>query len=137
MGKEKQEYITYRINRSDETYADALLLAENHRWNSCVNRLYYSAFFLITALLFVFDLNAETHNGVKTQFFMKFIKTGQLPKESGKLYSNLFDWRQESDYADFVDFDEQTVELPATKTGELNKRLKDFILKNIDKPISL
>ncbi len=132
MDKNKREYINYRISRSDETYADALLLSENHRWNSCVNRLYYSAFFLITALLFIYDFKAETHNGTKTQFFLNFIKTSLLPKESGKLYSNLFDWRQESDYADFVDFDEKTVTLLVEKTGELNRQLKEYILKIID-----
>ncbi len=38
----RQDYINYRVEKSDEIFRDAQLLAENNRWNSCVNRLYYS-----------------------------------------------------------------------------------------------
>lgn len=76
----KQDYINYRIGKSEEIFADAVLLAQNKRWNSCVNRLYYSSYYLISALLYKLDIKAETHNGVKTQFFMHFIKTGLTDK---------------------------------------------------------
>ena len=33
------DYIEYRINKSKETLADAILLSENERWNSALNRL--------------------------------------------------------------------------------------------------
>jgi hypothetical protein len=36
----KEDYIKYRVLKSREIFADAELLAENQRWNSCVNRLY-------------------------------------------------------------------------------------------------
>jgi uncharacterized protein len=74
----KQDYINYRILKSMEIFEDAQLLADNKRWNSCVNRLYYSSFYLISALLFLNDFKAETHNGVKSQFNLHFIKTGIL-----------------------------------------------------------
>ncbi|NJM15176.1 MAG: HEPN domain-containing protein [Bacteroidales bacterium] len=48
----KAEYINYRVSKSKETYEDALILAEKGRWNSCVNRLYYSAYYLVSALLY-------------------------------------------------------------------------------------
>jgi len=51
MNNSQAEYIQYRIQRSDEFFKDAQLLAENNRWQSCVNRLYYSSFHLIDALL--------------------------------------------------------------------------------------
>ncbi|WP_339814993.1 hypothetical protein [uncultured Imperialibacter sp.] len=40
---------------------------------------------------------------------MNFIKNGPLDKSFGRLYAHLFDWRQETDYADFIDFNEETV----------------------------
>lgn len=66
----KDDYINYRINKSIEIYEDAILLAANKRWNSCVNRLYYSSYYLVSALLYKNDIKAETHNGVKTHFFL-------------------------------------------------------------------
>lgn len=128
MSSRNQEYINYRVSKSQEIFNDALLLAENQRWNSTVNRLYYSSFYLATALLFRKGIEAETHNGVKTQFFLNFVKTGQVSKAAGKLYANLFDWRQESDYADFSEFDEATVVPLLQQVKEFNDTLKALII---------
>ena len=124
----KEDYIRYRISKSDETYSDAILLANNKRWGSCINRLYYSTFYLVSALLYKNNIKAETHNGIKTQFFLNFIKTGKIDKESGKLYSHLFDWRQETDYADFIEFDEETVKPVIEDVKRLNEKIKDLIV---------
>lgn len=50
-------------------------------------------------------------------FFSEFIKNGEIDKKFGKLYTDLFAWRNEGDYADFIDFDEETLNsvLPFTK----------------------
>jgi uncharacterized protein (UPF0332 family) len=124
----KEDYIRYRISKSDETYSDAILLANNKRWGSCINRLYYSTFYLASALLYKNNIKAETHNGIKTQFFLNFIKTGKIDKESGKLYSHLFDWRQETDYADFIEFDEETVKPVIEDVKRLNEKIKNLIV---------
>jgi len=129
MSGTKQDYIDYRILKSNEVFEDAMLLADNNRWNSCVNRLYYSSFYLVSALLYKFDIKSETHNGTKTQFNLHFIKTGKLDFRYGKLYSNLFVWRQESDYADFVDFDNETVVPLIEQVRELNKLLSELVKK--------
>ncbi|MEK6479065.1 HEPN domain-containing protein [Catalinimonas sp. 4WD22] len=85
MPGSKQDYIKYRIEKSEEIYQDAVLLAENERWNSCINRLYYSSFYLLSALLYQQGIKAETHNGTKTQFFLHFVKKGLTSKEYGKI----------------------------------------------------
>lgn len=127
MSEIKKEYIDYRISKSKEIFEDAILLAKNERWNSCVNRLYYSSYYLASALLYENDIKAETHNGIKTQLFLNFVKKGKLTKESGKLYSHLFDWRQETDYADFIEFEKETVEPLLQEVALLNKNLTELI----------
>ena len=67
----REDYIRYRIDRSIEIFEDAILLAENKRWRSCVNRLYYSSFHLINALLFQDGITAKSHDGLKTKFLQK------------------------------------------------------------------
>ena len=124
MKGSREDYIRYRALKSDEAFEDAKLLIENGRWNASVNRLYYSSFYLVTALLFQNKLSAQTHNGVKTNFFLHYVKTEKVSKDLGKLYSSLFDWRQESDYADFIDFDSETVSPLLKKVQELNDLLK-------------
>lgn len=123
----KDDYISYRVEKSKEIYNDAILLAQNSRWNSCVNRLYYSSYYLVSALLYKNEIKLETHNGTKTQFFLHFIKTNVTSRDNGKLYSHLFDWRQESDYADFVEFDKKTVVPLLEQVEKLNKDLESLL----------
>lgn len=89
--------------------------------------MYYSSYYLASALLYQNGIKAETHNGVKTQLFLKFVKTGILSKEFGKLFGHLFDWRQETDYADFIEFEEETVKPLLISVDKLNMELKKLI----------
>lgn len=105
MAGTKKDSIDYRIAKSQEALEDALILSQHARWNGSANRFYYSCFHLIDALLYKNDLYASTHSGTKTLFNQHFIKTEILPKEFGKLYNELFEWRQEGDYTDFVNIE--------------------------------
>lgn len=105
----KKDLIKYRIARAKDTYDDALILAEKEKWNSSINRLYYSAYYAVMALLLYSDLKPTTHNGAKSNFSEHFIKTGIIEKKYGKLYSQLFTWRQKGDYDDLFDFEKDRV----------------------------
>ena len=56
------------------------------------------------------DLQPTTHTGVKSNFSEHFIKSGKVDKKYGKIYSQLFSWRQKGDYADLFDFDKEIVD---------------------------
>lgn len=117
MSLERKEIISYRISRAKETLDDAKILAQNKKWNSSINRLYYAAYYSVTALLLDSEINPSSHNGVKAKFSENFILTQKIPKELGKMYSQLFSWRQKGDYDDLFDFDEDKV-LPYFKPVE-------------------
>jgi uncharacterized protein (UPF0332 family) len=105
----KKDLINYRISRAKDTFEDAEILAEKEKWNSAINRLYYAAFYAVTALLLEADLKPKTHNGAKSNFSEHFIKTGKIETKYGKLYSQLFTWRQKGDYDDLFDFQKENV----------------------------
>ena len=109
MEHTKADYIEYRIGRSEEAFKDAKLLAGNESWNSCVNRLYYACFYVVSGLLLDIDIQPKTHKGIKINFLMHFVKTEKIDKNLGKFYTNLHDWRGEGDYADYVDFNKTMV----------------------------
>jgi len=52
----QDEYIKYRLERATQSFEDAMILAENGRWNSVVNRLYYACFYAVVALLLKNDI---------------------------------------------------------------------------------
>lgn len=109
MKGSKKDLIRYRLSRARETFEAAQILAENDKWNSTINRLYYAAYYAISALLLSKDLSPTTHNGVKQKFSEFFIKEELIPKEFGKIFSQLFTWRQKGDYDDLFDFDKEKV----------------------------
>ena len=109
MTTSKDDLIKYRLFRSKDTFDDAKILADKKKWNSTINRLYYASYYAVMALLLNSDLNPTTHNGAKSNFTEHFIKTGKIAKEYGKIYSQLFTWRQKGDYDDLFDFSEEKV----------------------------
>lgn len=105
----RNDYIKYRIERALEGLQDAKLLAQNKRWNACINRLYYSVFYGAIALLLQDKYTGSTHQGIRNQFHQRFIKEGIFDKKFGKLYSKLFDWRHKGDYGDLFNFTEEQI----------------------------
>jgi len=127
MTKKQNDYINYRLQRASDTLNDARLLAENERWNSSINRLYYACFYAVSALLYFHSIEAKTHKGVRIKFMNEFIKTGLFDKEYGKLFSDLFDWRQEGDYSDFVSFDKDLTLPLINKTEAFIALIRKFL----------
>jgi len=116
----RDDYIKYRFRRSEETFDEALILAEKEKWNAVLNRLYYSCFYAVISLLLKSNIETQTHDGVRTQFGLHFIKTGKIDKKYGKLFTKLFDLRQKGDYGDLFDFDKEVVE-------PLIEQVKEFV----------
>ena len=111
---EREELVSYRIKKANDTIKEIELLVENQLWNTAVNRLYYACYYAVIALLVKNKIIAQTHGGVRQMFGLHFIKTGLIDKETGKFYSDIFDKRQTGDYDDFVDFkNDDVIELIA------------------------
>lgn len=77
-------------------------------------------FYAVLALLARDNSNASTHNGVRTEFFKRYIKTEMLDKDFSSFYSDLMGKRHESDYDDFLEFFEKDIK-------PLFSKAKDFI----------
>lgn len=126
---ERKNYVNYRLQMSIETLEAAEILIENKKWNSAINRLYYAAYYAISALLVQKEIITKTHSGVKTQFFLHYIKSGKIKLELGKLFSDLFDSRQKGDYGDFFDFKEEDLKSILAPTKELIFEVRKAILE--------
>ena len=106
---DRNKYVRNRIETAYKTFEAAKVLSENGFWNSAVNRLYYTIFYAVNAILVKNEIIAQSHSGVKSQFSLHFIKTGKLDKKYGKLLAELYDWRQKGDYESLYEFDSESV----------------------------
>lgn len=105
----KLDLICYRRAKARETLDDAKLLANADRLSSAVNRIYYALFYEVNALLVLKSLSSAKHSGVVALFNEHFVKTKIISLEEGRFYSRMFEFRQKSDYADFVSFEKSKV----------------------------
>ena len=71
--------------------------------------MYYTCYYLISALFAKNDIKTSTHSGVKTVFGSGFIKKEKVDVKWGKLFNELFEKRQHEDYGDFVILSEEEI----------------------------
>ena len=127
MNENQRSLINYRIDRSREVLKDAHTLADAGGWNSCVNRLYYSCFYAITALLLSKGLASSKYTGVRSLFNKHIVKSEVVPKSLGNLYNGLFESRHQSDYVDLRSFQAEEVIPMIKQTDEFVQFIIDLI----------
>lgn len=111
----RPDLVAYRIERATESLDEAMLMLDRGHHNTAVNRAYYAAFYGVTALLESEGLASARHSGVRALLNQHFIATGRIPKELGRAYADLFEDRQEGDYADLIRFDATTAQARITQ----------------------
>lgn len=122
MGMTKEErdaMVELRIAKAYRAYEEAKGVVALKYWETIANRLYYAAYNAVTALLVANGDTAQTHSGVRHIFGLKFIKTGVLSSETGRLYHRLFSMRQTGDYDDTYDVAAEDVLPNIEPTGKL------------------
>ena len=94
--------VSHRMEKSKEAIKAAEILLENEMLTFSMNRVYYSMFYAVQALLAVDGVSFSKHGQVKGYFNRELIKTMILPKELGQTYNKAFEYRQKFDYVDFA-----------------------------------
>lgn len=126
-----EDLIKYRLSRAKETLKDAEILISNNRLNSTVNRIYYSLYYAVLALLETKELASSKHSGVRALFNQYFVKTGIVSKETGRFFSELFNDRQEGDYVDYTKFEVKDVKNKFEKCKFYIGRIEQITEKTI------
>jgi uncharacterized protein (UPF0332 family) len=119
--------VSYRMEKSEEAIKAAEIMLINGMLTFCINRVYYSMFYAVQALLAIEGVAFSKHGQVKGYFNRKLIKTGILPKELGQLYNKAFEYRQKFDYVDFAVPDRQMVAEYIEKSKEFYKDIKKYL----------
>ena len=109
MNESEITLIRYRMDRSKEALSAARLMYEKGHYNDAVNRLYYSCFYAVIALLATEGIHPAKHTAARAFLNKNWIKTGRLSKETGRLYNTLFDRREKGDYGDYFRFKKEDV----------------------------
>ena len=130
MNNSREETIAFRLNKSEEDLRAAQTLIGAKSWSGAVNRLYYSAFHVVSALLLQRDVRIKSHTDAKAMFELYVIKSGKIEAHWSKFYTRLFENRNDSDYEDFAVFTAEDVLPLLPQTQEIFDVIKRLITIN-------
>ena len=119
--------IKHRINRAEETLEEAKLAIENSRLHLAANRIYYAAFYVVSALALNKGFKTSKHSQLLSWFNKEFVKKELIDKNMGKFYLDAFEMRQEGDYDDLVSFDLKYIQDKLIQAQDFVIRIKEVI----------
>lgn len=96
-------------------------------YDSKTQACYYAA----SALMLEYNLEASTHNGIKSMIGLNFVRTGLLESKYGRIYQQLFENRQSGDYEDFVYCDLEMFNSLYPQAVEFVDRINQLISKQL------
>lgn len=99
----------HRLQKSEEALKAAEIMLDKQMYSFAMNRVYYSLYYAVQALLAQQGVAFAKHGQVKGYFNREFIKAGKLSKDIGRFYNKAFEYRQKFDYVDFVSPDQLMV----------------------------
>ena len=106
----RKEVVRYWWSKAEESLASARREVAAESYVFAVNRIYYAAFYGVSAALLDRHLSFSKHSGVRAVFHRELIKSGQLGLEWGRFYDQAYEDRQEGDYVALSTFDRSYVE---------------------------
>jgi uncharacterized protein (UPF0332 family) len=104
-----KELIKFRVERCDCTIDEAKIAIDLNKLHLAYNRIYYSIYYIVSALSLKSNFATSKHSGLLAWFNKEFINTDIVSKDFGKIYYKAFENRQESDYEDLITYNIEDV----------------------------
>ena len=86
--EERQIMVNLEYEKAQSFLAQAERIAAMDLWDVVANRLYYSIFHAVSALLIKDGHKVSTHKGTFVMFGQNYVKTGIFPTDASKRYVN-------------------------------------------------
>lgn len=120
---QKNIAIRLLLEKSDKNMEQARQVAQMDYWDLVANRLYYSVFHAVNAMLMADGIKTGTHKGTSIQFGKHYVLTGKFSREDGMLYSKLQTMREKADYQNVFTLDKSEGEKLIEMADSLSKRI--------------
>ncbi len=130
--EQRDAMVNYWWERALGSLASARREFEAKEYLFAMNRIYYAAFYAVSAALLDRNLSFKKHSGVRATFHQEFVKTNLIDLEWGKFYDRLFEDRQEGDYAVLVSFEPDYVKNQLEQCVEFLDKIRPLI-KSLNK----
>ena len=123
--------VKYWWEKAKESLQSAKREFDVGSYHFAINRIYYTAYYAVSALLLKNQLSFKKHTGVRSAFHQEFIKANIVDSQWGKAYDRFFEDRQEGDYVEVIDFEKEYVGGQIHVCEKFIEVLKPLIIEEI------
>ena len=128
--EERTLLVEFEIEKAHKLIDQFPILEDAKLWDTLANRIYYSVFHAVTALLIKNGLHAGSHQGVSVLFNKHFIKENLIDEKYGRLLARLENMREKSDYTCLFEATEDEVLPMIPQAVEMVSIIEDLIKQN-------
>ena len=125
--EERITIVELEMEKAKKIFSEIDLLMNAGLWSNAANRLYYSVYHAVCALLIKDGHKATSHQGNHIVFGAYYVKTGIFPPEYGRFYNQLQTLREQSDYNCVYDVTPEDVNGKIPLAKELIQRIDDIV----------
>ncbi|MBD5356158.1 MAG: HEPN domain-containing protein [Bacteroides sp.] len=115
------------IEKSKRNFEQAVHNVDMGYWDLVANRLYYSVFHAVNALMVNDGIKTGTHKGTAAMFGKHYVLTGRFDRNDGILYSRLQTMREKADYQNVFCITEEEGQALVNNTETLNRKIYEFL----------
>lgn len=124
---ERMLIVGMQLEKSDRFIAEADAIAGIGLWDVVANRIYYSVFHAVAAMLVHDGIEVRSHKGAGLMFGRKYVMPGIFSPEDGRLYAKLQELREKSDYNLVYQSNEEEMKPLLEKAKGLIAKIKAYI----------
>jgi hypothetical protein len=124
---ELSERVSAAVVRARAKLAAARHLLDGGFGADAVPSAYYAAFHVAEAALAVEGDEPRSHEGLKSLFGLRFVKTGRLPAELASILRELKDERENGDYSIFPAITEEEARRAVDSAERFVAALEEFL----------
>ena len=87
--EDRRILVELELEKAERTFSQVGALQREQYWDTLANRLYYSLFHAVSALLINDQREVGSHKGAAIRFHQYYVKTGLFSEEEGSFYSQM------------------------------------------------
>lgn len=125
--EERRTVVRLQLEKCHNNFNQIPLLRKAGYWDNVANRLYYSLFHAVSALLIYDGYSVGSHRGAVGSFGQHYVTTGIFTIEEGKHYSRLQGLREKADYNCAYNATEKDIAPKIEPTRQLIEKIEKYI----------
>lgn len=125
--KDRETLINYRVEKAKKAGEDVRFLIDSDKLHLAVNRIYYGAFYILSALALKYQFQTSSHQELIGWFNKEFVKAEVVDRKYGRFVHKAYDKRSKADYADYVQFDKGEVLTMFNEMRDFFEKIEELI----------